>query len=116
MPGSGTPSVVNTFSSGSSRPLQVTRPFSVMPQPAEITHLSRSRASFTSWRGIGAPAEMKTRSEPMSRGACVYVRSRRNGVAPMVNVTRSASISRAASSTFQTSIHTAVAPSRRFMQ
>ena len=67
MPGSGEPSVLTTFSSGSSSPLQVTSPFSVMPQPAEIAHRSRSRASFTSWRGIDAPAEMKTRSELRSR-------------------------------------------------
>jgi hypothetical protein len=46
----------------------------------------------------------------------MYVRSRRNGVAPMVKLTRSSSISRAASSAFQMSIHTEVAPRRRFMQ
>ena len=67
MPGSGRPSVPNTFSSGSARPLLVTSPFSVMPQPAEMAQRSRSRASLTSWRGMEAPAQMKTRNEERSR-------------------------------------------------
>ena len=53
IPGSGAPSLPNTFSSGSRSPLQVARPFSVMPQPAEMAQPSRARASRTSGRGIG---------------------------------------------------------------
>ena len=59
---------------------------------------------------------MKSRSDDRSRVVDAYVRSWRNGVAPMVKVTRSVSISRAASSTFQMSSHTAVAPSRKLRQ
>lgn len=116
MPRTGWPSVVKTLSSGSSRPLQVTRPFSVIPQPGEMAQPSRARASRTSGRGIGAPAEMKTRSDERSWAAGTYVRSWRKGVAPMVKVTRSASMRRAAAAGFQTSSHTPVAPSTRVRQ
>ena len=69
MPGTGSPSLPKIFSSGSRSPLHVTRPFSVIPQPAETTQPSRARASRTSARGMGAPAAMNSRSERRSRRA-----------------------------------------------
>ena len=89
-----------------------------MPHPAEIAQRRRFRASWTSLRGIAAPAEMNNRSDERSRWSTAgeYVRSWRNGVAPIVYVTRSASISRAASSAFQTSSQTPVDPSSSVKQ
>ena len=67
---------------------------------------------------MGAPAEMKTRSEVTSwrASAGVDVRSWRNGVAPIVKVTRSASMRRTAASAFHTSSHTPVPPRSSVMQ
>ena len=63
MPGSGQPSVVVARASSSSRRVAVTAPFSDMPH-AEMTAVpSVGRALPTRVRGMGAPAETKTRSE-----------------------------------------------------
>jgi hypothetical protein len=78
--------VLTLLSSGSSGAVVVTAPFSVMPQPDSTAAPSRSRAERTSARGIGAPADRKTRNDwrfqrPLAASS---VRSLRNGVEAMV--------------------------------
>ena len=101
------------FSSGSSRRVVVTAPFSDMPQAETIAAPSVGRALATSARGIGAPAETKTRSESVAspEAATCSVRSLRKGVAPMVKVQPSSRTCRAISGAWKISCSTAVQPS-----
>ena len=113
IPSSGLPSVSNTLSGGSSRWVVVTPPFSVIPQHEMTNTPSRSLARWTRTRGIGAPAVRKVCSEFRSHSstAGLFVRSERNGVEAMVNVTPSSEMICTALSGFQTSIRTARPPS-----
>src|SRR2546428_8584631 len=88
------------------------------PHPAEVEQQGACGAPCRALREVGAPAEMNIRSDERSRWSTAgeYVRSWRNGVAPIVYVTRSASIRRAASSAFQTSSQTPDDPSSSVKQ
>ena len=92
MPGRGQPSVVVTFSSESSTRVVVTAPFSDIPQADSTAAPRARRALATSGRGIGAPAETKIRKDGVVVPVAMQksARSLRNGVAPIVNVARSA--------------------------
>ena len=92
----------------------VTSPFSVMPHADTIFAPSTLRACSTTGPGIGAPAQRNARSvgtvSPLA--ATALVRSARNGVDAIVNVTSYVRIRRTAVAGSHTSSMTALAPSR----
>ena len=89
------PSLVEIFADGPRGPTAVTMPVSVIPQTGTSRHESSRLARSASGRGIGAPPQIKTRSDVVSwcgkLGAAKV--SARKGVAPIVTVMRSASTS-----------------------
>ena len=109
----GVPSEPQTVSSVSSGRVMVQTPTSVMPHTATSWVPSRARASVTAFGGIGAPPQVKKRSDDRSapgwRAAAVQA-SRTNVVVPIVHVTRSSSMSRSMVSGSQASCRTSFMP------
>ena len=114
LPGSARPSVENTLSWGSLLRVMVRPAFSVMPQQESTSRFISALARCTSTRGIGAPAHTQVRSVRATRARGSSGRltmSDRNGVEPMLQVTPSRSIRRAASAGCHKSRATVLVPS-----
>ena len=109
----GAPSEEHTVSSESSGRVVVHTPTSVMPHTATSWVPSRARASVTAFGGIGAPPQVKNRSDDRSASgwrAAAAQASRTNVVVPIVQVTRSASTRRSIVTGSQASCSTSFMP------